>query len=283
VALLEARRGQEMAELIRRYGGEPLFVPALREEPCVDLAALRQLLHDLPSRDLATAVFQTGVGVEYLFRAISDLDDGAEPQLRNILASTVIIARGPKPTTALRSLNIRVDRSVPSPYTTDQLIASLEDIELRDRTVLVAQHGGENPGLRSLLETRGAHVEELRLYRWVLPERTDPLEGLLTAIQAGGVQAVVFTSASQVEHLCLVAEASNQRPALIDALCHGPVVAAVGPICAQALRERGIQPEGGIIEPNPPKMVPLVRALAQHMVARRSRSAGVPACESPSP
>jgi uroporphyrinogen-III synthase len=147
-------------------------------------------------------------------------------------------------------LNVRVDRSVPNPYTTEQLIASLEDIELCDRTVLVAQ--------------------------WVLPQRTDPLEGLLTAIQAGGVQAVVFTSASQVEHLCLVAEASNQRPALIDALCHGPVVAAVGPICAQALRERGIQPEGGIIEPNPPKMVPLVRALAQHMVARRSRSAASP-------
>lgn len=269
VALLEARRGEELADLIRRYGGEPRVVPALREEPCVDTTALRPLLDDLTSRGLAAAVFQTGVGVEYLFQAVRQLEEDVERRLRDLLTTTVVVARGPKPTTALKSLGVRVDRSVPTPYTTKELIASLEDIAVRDRAVLLAQHGGENPVLRDYLTGRGARVEELRLYRWELPERSDPLVDLLAAIRLGQVQAVVFTSASQVEHLCLVAEASGQRLALIEALRHGPVVAAVGPVCAQALRERGIEPADGILEPHQPKMVPLVRTLAAHMAQRR--------------
>ena len=46
VAILEARTGAHLAELISRQGAVPLLAPALEEVPDVDPAAVATLLED---------------------------------------------------------------------------------------------------------------------------------------------------------------------------------------------------------------------------------------------
>ncbi len=66
VGLLEARLASEAASLVRRLGGEPVSVPALREEPLAAGAAVAAFLDRLTRGELAYVVLQTGVGVAAL-------------------------------------------------------------------------------------------------------------------------------------------------------------------------------------------------------------------------
>jgi len=95
------------------------------------------------------------------------------------------------------------------------------------------------------------------VYRWALPEDLGPLREAIRRLLAGEVDAVVFTSATQVTHLFQVAGA-GVAGRLRDALAR-VVVASVGPICTEALARHGV---GADIEPVHPKMGALVLDLA---------------------
>ena len=67
VALLEARMGSELAELVRRYGGVVRSAPAVREAPldCADVVA--EFLTRLQTPARRVYVFLTGAGATALF------------------------------------------------------------------------------------------------------------------------------------------------------------------------------------------------------------------------
>jgi len=75
------------------------------------------------------------VGTQALFRRDDSL--GVTPNLLGLLANCVVVARGPKPTAALRSREVRIDRSAKEPYTTVEVLESLEDLPLRGESVVV--------------------------------------------------------------------------------------------------------------------------------------------------
>ncbi len=245
VTLLETRRSSEMAALVRRYGGEPSVVPALREVDSVDSDQLAAVLKRLELSPPTAVVFQTGVGVEYLFHGLIDLAPDAEARFRAIVDRTVVIARGPKPTNALRQHGIRIDRSVPSPYTTHEVMGELDLLSLEHTTVLVIRHGGPNAELLAYLDHRGATALELEVYHWEMPEHASPLADLVRSIVSGDVDILMFTSASQVENLFLVAESIGMVDELRSGLNKAPMVAAVGPVCAAALEARQVRPPDG--------------------------------------
>jgi uroporphyrinogen-III synthase len=263
VTLLETRRSTEMAALVRRYGGEPNVVPSLREVESVNSDELAAVLDRLELRPPTAVVFQTGVGVEYLFHGLNNLAPDADARFRTIVDRTVVIARGPKPTNALRQRGIRIDRSVPSPYTTHEVINELDLLSLERAAVLVIRHGGPNPELVAYLDHRGATALELEVYHWEMPEHASPLADLVRSVLLGDVDILMFTSASQVENLFLVAESIGMVDQLRSGLNKAPMVAAVGPVCAAALKARQVSPPAGIIQPSIPKMAPLVRLVAE--------------------
>ena len=96
-----------------------------------------------------------------------------------------------------------------------------------------------------------------------MPEHASPLADLVRAIGSGSVDILMFTSASQVEHLFLVAENIGMLTELRAGFKRAPMVAAVGPVCAAALQAHKVTPPGGIIQPSIPKMAPLVRLVAE--------------------
>ena len=264
VALLEARRSSELASLVETYGGVPRHAPALREEPVDDLDAIGAFL-DGPPADVV--LFQTGVGARALFRGVEAL--GRVDELKKVLEGAVAAVRGPKPTAVLKELGVRIDARAEEPYTTAELLAALPSVA--GKRVAVQQYGEANTELVAALEAKGAEVIGLEVYRWALPEDTTPLESLFDDLLAARIDALVVTSQVQVRHLYQIARRKGLAAALPELLYGRVVVAAVGPVAAKALRERGIRVD---LEPEHPKMGPLVRDLASHFERASLRSGG---------
>jgi uroporphyrinogen-III synthase len=262
IALLEARMSGEMADLMRRAGGrELLSVPAVREvarsscEPQV-----RNFIDRLAAGSLSTVIFFTGVGATTLFNEAEQL--GRQAELFAALQKTTVACRGPKPSAVLRRAGIPIALSAREPYTSTELLEALETLDLAGTDVGVVYYGEYNTVFAEEMRTRGAHLLELCLYEWLLPEDTSGLHNLVQEIIAQHVDAVVFTSQIQVRHLFDIASQLELSPQLTSALNTRTVVASVGPTCTGVLQSYGVTPH---VVPEHPKMGHLVKALAEYL------------------
>jgi uroporphyrinogen-III synthase len=256
IAILEARTGAHLAELIARSGAVPLLAPALEEVPDVDPAAVASLLEDWRTRPFRMMIFQTGVGTRALFQVTDAL--GSTPRLLELLADAAVVVRGPKPLGELNARGVRIDIRAASPFTSETVLAAIAGIPIAGARVVVQRYGEANRKLCAALMARGASIEEIATYRWALPGDLRPLEKLVDALAQRTVDAVVFTSAVQVKHLFAVAERMGCAALLPGLLGGGVIVASIGPVCSRALEERGVAPS---FEADPPKLGPLVAGL----------------------
>jgi uroporphyrinogen-III synthase len=255
VAILETRTGAHLAELVARRGGVPMLAPALEEVPDVDPKAVLTMLERWRIDPFKICIFQTGVGTRALFSATDAANLTLE--LKELLAASMIVVRGPKPVGELNARGIRIDIRAASPFTTDMVLTALADIAVKDCAVLVQRYGATNQALAQALEARGATVHEIATYRWALPADTQPLVELLDALRLGRVDAVVFTSAVQMHNLYAIAQKAGNAAHLASDL-NRSVVASIGPVCSRTLRDYGVTPA---LEANPPKLGPLLSAL----------------------
>ena len=116
VAILEARRPDELAALLRHRGLEPYHAPALREEPQPDPATVDAFITRLASGQLDVVILLTGVGTTAILETAHSLDRLSV--LVEALQRVTVLARGPKPAAALRPYGLRPARVAGAPYTT---------------------------------------------------------------------------------------------------------------------------------------------------------------------
>jgi uroporphyrinogen-III synthase len=255
IAILESRLGPQLAELVAKRGARSLYAPALSEVPEVDPASIAALIAELESRPARVAIFQTGVGTQALFRTTDAL--GITAKLLALLARSTVLARGPKPTAALRSRSVRIDLSAREPYTTSEVLEALQAVPLSGERVIVQRYGVSNAELDEALKARGAQVIEITTYRWSLPEDTRPLVELMDALEHRQIDAVTITNAAQVFNLFALAEQLGRTEALRASL-NRTLIASIGPVSTDALKKFGVAVG---LEPRPPKLGPLVEAL----------------------
>jgi uroporphyrinogen-III synthase len=259
IALLEGRMRGELADLVRRHGGAPYSVAAMREVPQESRQEVEAFLTRLGQGAIDIVIFLTGVGVNALVREAEQL--GRLPDLLTSLAGVMTVCRGPKPVAALKRQGVAVTMLVPEPHTTAELLAALTAVELAGRRVAVMHYGERNETLTAALQARGAQLEELCLYAWCLPDDLGPLQQLVRDLVAHRLDAVAFTTQVQVRYLWQVAARLGLADALTQTLTTQCVVAAVGPTCAAALEAVGVTPQ---VVPTHPKMGPMVMALAAY-------------------
>lgn len=259
IALLEARLGTELGRLVARHGGEACSFPALREQPVEAADEVAALINDLRARKFSFIIFQTGVGVAALLAEAEKLWQLGE--LLGALKEITTICRGPKPAAVLARQGLKPQINAPAPYTTAELLAAMDKLELQDKGVAVLHYGERNQALVEALTARGARLAELCLYEWQLPENTAALRNLIGELPRGAFDAVIFTSQIQARHLFQIAQELNRAEELKEALNRQTVVASIGPTCSESLRALGVEPR---VEPEHPKMAPLVAALAHY-------------------
>ena len=253
VVAFESRRAAEMAALIRKQGAEPIVAPSMREVPLDEQPEARALAGALADGAVDVLILLTGVGT----RALVDAMAPVLPRARLVerLAGVVLVARGPKPVAALRELGLAPALAVPEPNTWREVLAALDAaLPVAGKRVVVQEYGAANPELLAGLAGRGADVTAVPVYRWALPEDVAPLAAAIARIAAGQADVALFTSATQVAHVLMVADRDGARAAFTRGLARA-VVGSIGPVCSEALRAAGFAVD---CEPSHPKMGPLV-------------------------
>ncbi len=261
VLVLESRRSKEMAALVTTYGGRPAAAPAMREIPLESNSEALAFADGLLGGRFDIVILLTGVGT----RALLSVADTKHPRDAVVaaLAKTRVVPRGPKPLAVLRELGITPWVIVPEPNTWRELLATLDATgeSLKGKRVAVQEYGKANPELLEGLETRGAQVTRVPVYRWALPEDIEPLQVATAAIVRGELDVVLFTTSAQIVHLRQVAEARGQLDALRAGL-RRMVVASIGPTTSDELRHEGVDVT---LEASHPKMGFLVREAAEYV------------------
>ena len=260
VLSLESRRSKEIAQLIINNGGQPMVAPSTREVPdsnAKELEFAASLLQD----HFSAVIFMTGVGTRALTQAVEPVCSRA--QFVAALSRTKVVARGPKPIAALRELGVPVTLAVPEPNTWREILMTLdqnaEKVPLQGRRIAVQEHGMPSSELYAGLRERGADVTPVHVYHWSLPEDTGPLREAISAVTRNEIDVVMFTSSVQIVHLFQIAEEMKLREHLTSAL-NRAVIASVGPVTSDALKEYGISVD---LEPTHPKMGFLVKETAE--------------------
>ena len=245
--------------MVERLGGTPYSVPAVRETPLEEPEDVGAFIDALCAGRFAVVVLMTGVGVTALLREAGRL--GRLDAVLAALRATTTVCRGPKPVAVLRRHEVPVGLTAAEPHTTAEVLQALESLDVSSKTVALLHYGERNETAADGLRAGGARVHEICLYEWRLPDDVAPLARLVGEIIDGHVDALAITSQIQCRHLFQIAETLGQSRALTDALNAKVVVAAVGPVCASALRSFGVIPH---VQPPHPKMGPMMVALADY-------------------
>lgn len=258
VAIFEARMAGALGDLVSRHGGEPVAAPSMREVPLEESPEALAFVEGLAAGRFDLTIFETGVGVRYLVDLLAPRMSKAD--WVEALKKTKVVARGPKPATALRELGAAIDVMVPSPNTWRETLAALDDrAPVAGLRVAVQEYGKPPVELLDGLADRGADVTRVPVYRWALPADLVPLRSALARIVAGEIGAALFTAAQQVEHVLEVAKAEGIEDHLRAALAARVVVGSVGPTTSEALRANALPVD---VEPDHPKSGHLVAAVA---------------------
>ncbi len=274
VLVLESRRSKEMAALVTTYGGRPVAAPAMREIPLDSNPDALAFGDALLAGRVDVVILLTGVGT----RAMLNVIETKHPRAAVVaaLAKTKVVPRGPKPLAVLRELGITPWVIVPEPNTWRELLETVDQAVARTlpapsvvegsgpRTlegmrVAVQEYGKANSELLEGLETRGARVTRVPVYRWALPEDIAPLQAATAAIARDEIDVVLFTTSAQIAHLDQIADAQGTREAVRRGL-QRMVVASIGPTTSEELRHEGIEID---LEASHPKMGFLVREAAE--------------------
>ena len=261
VLSLESRRAREVEKLIRTYNGEPVVISVMRELPLESNTACLQFGQRLLNGEFDLVVFLTGVGVTKVMEVLATKYD--REAVQTALRKCDVVARGLKPLSALRQLDIPVTATTNEPSTWREVVAQLDETfgeRLRTMRVAVQEYGATNPEFIAELVERAGDVTKVPVYQWGLPTDLEPLRACVQSLADEEIDVVLFMTAVQVIHLFAVAEEMNMRRELQQALKR-IVVVSVGPTTTEELQHYAVQPD---FEPSRPRMGFMVNEAAQY-------------------
>ena len=258
------RRSAELSSALTRRGATVRHAPALSIVPHEHdeqlLLDTKQLLESPPD----VVVITTGIG----FRGWVEAADaaGVADDLVAVLSGARIVARGPKAHGAIQAAGLQADWVAES-ETSAEILDLLLTEGVSGLRVAVQHHGAGADGLDTELAAAGADVVSLVVYRWGPSPQPAALTQSVHASAAGQVDAVVFTSAPGAAAWLAEADDQGQWAGISTRLLSGAMVAAaVGPVTAKPLLDRGITP----LVPDRGRLGALVRALVSHFERAQS-------------
>jgi len=259
IALAEGRQLEELAQMLEAEGAGVLRCPMIGMLDPPDPRPVAQWLRELTADSFGYVVLLTGEGLRRLV-ATAERENIREAVIA-ALGQTRLVVRGPKPVRALREVGLAPTLVAAAP-TTDGVIETLRGEALQGQTVGVQLYSEANPPLVEFLQAAGASVRAVQPYVYAPAADADRVVDLIGQMAKGAVDALVFTSSPQVDRLFAVAHERKLDDELRNGLGQTSV-AAVGPIVADNLRQRGI--EVAIVPPQGFVMKNLVQHIKRHL------------------
>lgn len=256
VLSLESRRAKEIEGFIRRLDGDAFVAPSVQERALEDHGDAVRFVERLESGEFDLVVCMTGAGLAFLRDVVAT--HMPVERLAAALRRVTIVSRGPKPVPLLRAMDVPVAIVVPEPNTWKEIVAAVA--ERSERRIAVQEYGRPNLEMNAALERLGAQVTPIAIYRWELPNDTQPLREAARRIAARTIDVAIFTSSIQLDHLMEIARDLGIEAQVREALREHVAIASVGPVMTATLEAYGLPAD---IIPNHPKMGPLVKAAAE--------------------
>jgi len=236
IAVPETREIEVFASLLERRGARVIRCPlvAIRDAP--DPAPVLAWSRRLAAGELNDLILLTGEGLRRILACIDQHEPALKPQFIEALSRVRKVTRGPKPAKVLRELGMKPEIAAERP-TTDGIIETLRGFDLVRRRVGVQLYGTEpNRPLVDFLESAGAVVSTVAPYVYANAADEQAVLDLIAQLRGSRVDAIAFTSSSQIDRLIAVASEEGARSALANTL-----VAAIGPVVADTLHRHGIE------------------------------------------
>ncbi|SDT92836.1 uroporphyrinogen-III synthase [Halopseudomonas salegens] len=261
IALPESRELDLFADMLIKRGAQVLRCPLVSIHDAPDQTPVRQWLQEFIATPPDDLVLLTGEGLRRLLAAAERVDESLRDSFIAALGKVRTITRGPKPGAALRKIGLKPDLLADEP-TTAGVIATLNREDLGGRQVAVQLYGTDpNHTLIDFLHKAGARVRTVAPYVYADDVEDVQVSALIQRLQAGELNAMAFTSATQVRRLFQIArrqpEGEQGLRKALAALC----VAAVGPVVADELSAREVQVN--LMPTSSFFMKPLVRELVK--------------------
>ncbi len=235
IALPETRELDRLAQLLEEEGARTVRCPLVAILDAPDERPGLAWLGTLAAGGFDDLIFLTGEGLRRLV-ALAERHGMRAPVVAE-LGRARTITRGPKPARALHELGLGPTLAAGVP-TSAGVVEALGALDLRGRRVGVQLYGEvPNPLLVDFLTRAGATVQTVAPYVYASASDAGRVAALIAALADGGVDAIAFTSASQVDRLWEVARASGLEEPLARGMARVRV-AAIGPIVVEALAAR---------------------------------------------
>lgn len=243
VHLTAHRRAEETTAALARHGARVVHCPAMVPVP----PSTDQELVEATDRVIAArpeiVVVTTGVGLRGWLEAAES--SGRREALIRTLAGARILARGSKAHGAVRAAGLKASW-VSAEETAADVMDHLRGEDLTGASVALQYHGMGTDSLDEFVRAMGGTPLGVVVYRYTVPEDTEPVLSSVADAAEGRADAVLFTAAGGAREWLRPATA-EQRRALADRSAAGELgLFAVGPVTAAPLEEAGLavlQPE----------------------------------------
>jgi uroporphyrinogen-III synthase len=264
VGVTADRRAGEQAELLRRRGARVIDAPTIATAYLASDERLRHATEQVIAAPPDVLVVTTGIGIRAWLEAAQSW--GLDVALLDALAGARVLSRGPKSAAAAQALGLAVWATAP-----DERMTGVRTLLAADATpgmrVAVQSYGDDTQDVAASLAGLDAVFTMVPVYRWQQPADVKPAENLVRAAIEGRVHAITFTSAPAVRNLFAIADGLGARDGLRDALNGWVVAACVGPACAEAARDVGIEAP---LAPKVGRLGLMVRALSERLQEQRA-------------
>jgi uroporphyrinogen III methyltransferase/synthase len=248
----DKRQSGSMVRALRDAGAEAVVVPMIRLAPPEDWAEVDAALDAIASYD--AVLITSANAIRFLAGRAEDRGVSLTPPGLQVLCV------GPQTAKATRDAGVPVNAIPESRYDADGLLDEVaKRLPPKGRRFLFPRAEGARDVLPEGLAAAGATVDSVTLYR-TLPPEIDAA-ALRALLLAPGLDALTFTSPSTARNFVALLDGPSRAAA------RRCIVAAIGPVTAEALRREGLAPD---VTAERASVTELVTALA----ARVSEGAG---------
>lgn len=255
------RRASEQAELLRRRGATVIDGPTIATAYLGSDERLRRATEQVIALPPDVLVVTTAIGIRAWIEAAQSWD--LDRALLAALSDVGVFSRGPKAAAAAQALGLEVRAVAP-----DERMSGVYELLTAEAPagarVAVQCFGADNDDVAASLAGLDGALTMVPVYRWQQPADLRPAAALVRAALDGRLHAITFTSAPAVRNLFAIADALSDQ--LRAAMNSNVVAACVGPACAEAARDVGIEDP---LAPSVGRLGLMVRALAERLQADR--------------
>ncbi len=261
VGITADRRWEEQARLFADRGIDVVHGPTMKTVDLSGDEGLRAVTASLAEQPPDYLIVTTGMGMRRWLEAAGRWGLGAL-LLAGLAAGTRVVARGAKATSAARGANLEVWWRAPE-ETMQEIVdhlAAFDDVA-RSRVALQLFDPDGHPSTE-ILRAMAGELVEVPVYQWALPDDPGPARELVRATVENELGAVTFTAQPAVHNLFRIAGDLGLREELRAAFNGGVLASCVGPVCASAATEQGIDAP---LWPDPPRLSPMVRQVTARL------------------